>query len=142
MPLDSIVLDIAKLQLGDPLEFEFVENPSTKSIADAVTKMISLGCLGDDYSITNLGKVISALPVDATLGKMLVLGSISQLLGPILSMTGVLSIQSPFTRIPHGVTNVMENRKSLTSTHGDAFTLINLFMEWLEVKAENKVFND
>lgn len=50
-------------------------------------------------SITPLGEVLSRLPVDISIGKMLVLGAIFQIIDPVLSIAAALSVQSPFVRI-------------------------------------------
>lgn len=76
MPLQGIMLDIKALNLGDPKEFDFIERPSETSILNALRGLIELGCLDQSEEITDLGLVLSSLPIDAVLGKMLVLGSV------------------------------------------------------------------
>ena len=46
--------------------------------------------------------MLSGLPVDVPLGKMLVLGSLFHLSGPVVAMAAALSVQSPFIRLPDG----------------------------------------
>ena len=41
--------------------------------------------------------MLSRLPVDVTVGKMLVLGSVLHQMGPTLSAAAALSVQSPLT---------------------------------------------
>lgn len=134
MSLDSIILQIATLQLGNPLDFKFVEGPKEKCISDSTNRLQLLGCITEEGSVTNLGRIISTLPMDAVLGKMLVLGSVSNLLGPVLTLVAVLSVQSPFARVSVSETTVLELRNGFQSMHGDSFTLLNLFAAWLEVK--------
>jgi HrpA-like RNA helicase len=138
MPLDSIVLEILSLDLGDPIEFEFIERPSQESINYSMEKMISLGCIDVNREITSLGRVLSSLPIDCVLGKMLILGSISHLIGPVLAIAAVLTVQSPFTRITE-TGGVTEKRRELHSMHGDPFTLLNAFTKWLELKSGGNV---
>jgi hypothetical protein len=131
--LDSIVLQIFALELGSPFEFDFLERPSEESISNSISKLTNIGGLADS-KITEIGKVLSALPIDIVLGKMLVLGSISSLLKPVLAIAALLSIQNPFIRISDGNQAMVEKRKSIFSLEGDPFTLLNLFNEWLSFK--------
>jgi hypothetical protein len=47
-------------------------------------------------------QVLAGLPVDVPLGKLLVLGSLFHLSGPVVAMAAALSVQSPFIRLPDG----------------------------------------
>ncbi|KAJ3371791.1 DEAH (Asp-Glu-Ala-His) box polypeptide 34 [Kappamyces sp. JEL0680] len=134
MPLDTIVLECKALGLGDAKLFEFIEKPDDDAIAHASSRLVDLGCMAFDEQITPLGTILSTLPLDLKLGKMLVLGSISSLLKPVLVIAAALSVQSPFSRLGDENQMVISNRKSLFSTHGDAFTLLNCFTKWLELK--------
>lgn len=50
-----------------------------------------------DEKLTSLGKALARLPVDITIGKMLLMGCVFQQLQPVLTMAAALSVQSPFT---------------------------------------------
>lgn len=104
MPMESIILDILAMELGDPQEFDFIEKPPEESFSHSIRKLTDLGCIDPAlYEITDLGRVLSKLPLDAVLGKMLILGLISALLNPIIILTAVMSVQSPFTRLADSV---------------------------------------
>lgn len=93
---------------GDPLEFDFLERPDESSIKSSLKRLQDLACLDSKLNITDLGRVLSSLPVDAIIGKMLVLGSISDLLAPILSIAAVISVQSPFSRVSESQHTILE----------------------------------
>ena len=44
-----------------------------------------------------MGKTLSKLPVDITIGKMLIMGSLFHQIDPVLSLAAALSVQTPFT---------------------------------------------
>jgi len=44
-----------------------------------------------------MGKMLSKLPVDLLLGKMLIMGSLFYQIEPVLSLAAALSVQSPYT---------------------------------------------
>ena len=47
--------------------------------------------------MTSIGKTLAKLPVDITIGKMLIMGSLFHQIEPVLSLAAALSVQSPFT---------------------------------------------
>lgn len=53
-------------------------------------------------SLTPLGQVLARLPVDVTIGKILILGTIFHILEPLLTICAALSVQSPFIRTISG----------------------------------------
>lgn len=93
-PLASIVLQIKALNLGDPLTFDFIERPPPSHLQHAIHHLRSLGALADDGTITQLGFTLSHLPVDAIIGKMLVLAAAFDVTPPILIMAAGFSAQN------------------------------------------------
>lgn len=50
-----------------------------------------------DEKLTPLGRALARLPVDISIGKMLLMGCVFQQIQPVLTMAAALSVQSPFT---------------------------------------------
>jgi ATP-dependent RNA helicase DHX34 len=96
-PLEPIVLDIKALGLGDPAQFEFIEvttltyvvdfghrwalthlnqSPSPIALEASINMLKALDALDGDEAITSLGQVLADLPIDAVLGKMLIMSSV------------------------------------------------------------------
>ncbi|KAI9091260.1 P-loop containing nucleoside triphosphate hydrolase protein [Phlyctochytrium arcticum] len=138
MPLEPLLLQIRAYGLGDPRDFDFVERPAETSINFSLHRLQQLGALDRKEELTLLGRLLAILPLDVVLGKMLILGSISELIDPIVVLAAALSVQSPFSRVSDGKTDVLERRRALQSNHGDPFTLLNVFSEWLRVKASKE----
>ena len=61
-----------------------------------------------------------------------------QMVDPVLNIAACLSVQSPFTSKAHTDYDAMNTRKPLESDHGDPFTLLNAFDEWIQIKASNQ----
>ncbi|RUS16526.1 P-loop containing nucleoside triphosphate hydrolase protein, partial [Endogone sp. FLAS-F59071] len=138
-PLEPVVMQIKALELGNPREFDFVERPSTSAMDSSVRFLQTLGALDEPEEITSLGRVLAVLPVDAILGKMLIMSTIFDLIDPILTIAAAMSVQSPFVRLPTSAnTEVAKNRRSFDSRHGDPFTFLNLWNAWLEAKSAGK----
>ncbi|XP_040903077.1 probable ATP-dependent RNA helicase DHX34 [Toxotes jaculatrix] len=134
--LDSLVLQMKSMCLGDPLSFVFIDPPPAASIQTAVTYLKEQGALDSLGELTSIGKLLAQLPVDVVIGKMLVLGSLLNLVEPVLTVAAALSVQSPFLRSSQHNPDCATARQPLHSNQGDPFTLLNTFNAWVEVKGE------
>ncbi|XP_041920031.1 probable ATP-dependent RNA helicase DHX34 [Alosa sapidissima] len=134
--LDSLVLQMKSMGLGDPCSFSFIDPPPASSIQTAMTYLREQGALDVSGELTTIGSLLSQLPVDVVIGKMLVLGSLFNLLEPVLTVAAALSVQSPFLRSAQHNPDCSTARQPLHSNHGDPFTLLNTFNAWVQVKGE------
>ncbi|XP_037533575.1 probable ATP-dependent RNA helicase DHX34 [Nematolebias whitei] len=134
--LDSLILQMKSMSLGDPLSFVFIDPPPTASIQTAVTYLREQGALDGRNELTSIGSLLAQLPVDVVIGKMLVLGSLFNLVEPMLTVAAALSVQSPFLRSSQQNPDCATARQPLHSNQGDPFTLLNTFNAWVEVKGE------
>lgn len=64
---------------------------------------------------------------------MLVLGSLFNLVEPVLTVAAALSVQSPFLRSSQHNPDCATARQPLHSNQGDPFSLLNTFNAWVEV---------
>ncbi|NWS77891.1 DHX34 helicase, partial [Crotophaga sulcirostris] len=134
--LDSLVLQLKSMGLGDPRTFPFLEPPPSSSLETAVRYLRDQGALDDAEELTPIGNLLAQLPVDVVVGKMLVLGTLFGLVEPTLTVAATLSVQSPFLRSSHPNPDCATARRPLESPHGDPLTLLNVFNEWVQVKSE------
>uniref|UniRef100_A0A8C7II63 DEAH (Asp-Glu-Ala-His) box polypeptide 34 n=1 Tax=Oncorhynchus kisutch TaxID=8019 RepID=A0A8C7II63_ONCKI len=135
--LDSLVLQMKSMSLGDPRSFLFIDPPPAASIQTAVTYLREQGALDARGDLTSIGSLLAQLPVDVVIGKMLVLGSVFNLVEPVLTVAAALSVQSPFLlRSAQHNPDCATARQPLHSNQGDPFTLLNTFNAWVQVKGE------
>ncbi|XP_019717053.1 putative ATP-dependent RNA helicase DHX34 [Hippocampus comes] len=134
--LDSLVLQMKSMGLGDPLSFVFIDPPPAASIQTAITYLKEQGALDHQCELTTIGSVLAQLPVDVVIGKMLVLGSLFNLVEPVLTVAAALSVQSPFLRSSQHNPDCATARQPLHCNQGDPFTLLNTFNAWVQVKGE------
>ncbi|XP_061733916.1 probable ATP-dependent RNA helicase DHX34 isoform X2 [Nerophis ophidion] len=134
--LDSLVLQMKSMGLGDPLSFIFIDPPPAASIQTAITYLKEQGALDHRCELTSIGSLLAQLPVDVVIGKMLVLGSLFNLVEPVLTVAAALSVQSPFLRSSQHNPDCATARQPLHCSQGDPFTLLNTFNAWVEVKGE------
>ncbi|XP_076850289.1 putative ATP-dependent RNA helicase DHX34 isoform X2 [Brachyhypopomus gauderio] len=134
--LDSLVLQMKSMDLGDPRSFLFIDPPPASSIQSAITYLKQQGALDTSGELTPIGRLLSQLPVDVVIGKLLVLGSLFNLVEPVLTIASALSVQSPFLRSAQHNPDCSTARQPLHSDLGDPFTLLNTFNAWVQVKGE------
>ncbi|XP_076664507.1 putative ATP-dependent RNA helicase DHX34 isoform X2 [Andrena cerasifolii] len=137
VPLDCLLLQMIAMGLPDARKFPFIEPPPAESIENSILSLKEHGALTDNEKLTCIGKTLARLPVDITIGKMLIMGSIFHQVEPVLSLAAALSIQTPFTNRAYRDSECETSRKKLESDHGDPITLLNAFREWLEVKQQS-----
>ncbi|KAK3098811.1 hypothetical protein FSP39_023323, partial [Pinctada imbricata] len=97
VPLDSLVLQMIALGLPDARKFPFLEEPEKNSIENSIIFLKEQSALKEDETLTPIGQMLSRLPVDVSIGKMLIMGSIFHMIDPVLSIAAAMSVQSPFT---------------------------------------------
>lgn len=91
--LQKTCLEIRNQAIKYPIrEFlaEAVEPPSPRAVDAAVLQLQALGALTADENSTPLGRLLSLLPTQPALGKVIVLGVIFRCLDPILTLGAAL----------------------------------------------------
>jgi len=140
IPLESIILQICAYNLGNPRDFDFIEKPPIENIIHSINHLKNINALDHLERLTPLGKMLSNMPIDVSLGKMLIMamfmGFSNELIDPVLTIISGLSIQSPFIRVHESKTDILKNKHQFDSDEGDTFTLLNLFSQWLKIKAK------
>ena len=138
VPLDSLVLQMVSMGLPDARKFPFIEPPTPESLENAISSLKEQGAMAEDESLTVTGKMLSNLPVDVSIGKMLIMGSLFHQVESVLTLAAAMSVQSPFTNKAYRDQECVAARRSLDSDHGDPITLLNAFREWLKIKAQDR----
>ena len=129
---------MASLGLRDATAFPFIEPPSKTSIENAIYFLKQQNALTEEGDLTSVGKMLARLPVDVVIGKMLIMGTLFDMIEPVLIIAAALSVQSPLTRRIGSEydTDVEYRRRQFESEHGDPFTLLHAYDEWIDVKSD------
>ncbi len=136
VPLDTLVLQMLSMGLPDARKFPFIEPPAAESLENSILALKEQGALNEDETLTVTGRALANLPVDVSVGKMLIMGTLFHQVESVLSLAAALSVQSPFTNSAYRDSDCVAARRNLDSDHGDPITLLNAYREWLQVKAE------
>ncbi|MFH4980195.1 hypothetical protein AB6A40_006904 [Gnathostoma spinigerum] len=137
--LESLAMQIVNMDINvSPLEFPFIEKPSTSALEEAVESLWRQGVLEPDSftTLTPLGKIIASLPVEIPIAKILIYACLFDQVEVALTVAAGLSVSSPFTNRSYREPDQLERRKSLMSDIGDAFALVNVFRDFVHEQAD------
>lgn len=73
-----------------------MDPPEAAAVQQAVARLRDLDALDSREELTPLGSHLAQMPVDAAVGKLLIMGAILDCLDPILAIAASLSYRSPF----------------------------------------------
>jgi ATP-dependent helicase HrpA len=103
--LADVILRMKAFGLGDIERFPFINMPATKSIRAGYSLLEELGALDADATesavsrpLTPLGRELARLPVDPTVGRMILQARDEKALREVLVIAAGLSIQDPRDR--------------------------------------------
>ncbi|KAF7120576.1 hypothetical protein RHSIM_Rhsim13G0002600 [Rhododendron simsii] len=89
--LANTVLTLKKLGIDDLVHFDFMDPPAPETLMRALEVLNYLGALDDEGNLTKLGEIMSELPLDPQMGKMLVVSPKFNCSNEILSISAMLS---------------------------------------------------
>jgi ATP-dependent helicase HrpA len=96
--LADVILRMKAFGLGDIEEFPFLNAPPTKGIRSGYALLHELGATDDAGVLTDLGRELAHLPVDPTVGRMILQARSEKALREVLIIAAALSIQDPRER--------------------------------------------
>ncbi|KAH8373855.1 hypothetical protein KR200_009977 [Drosophila serrata] len=134
VPLDTMLLQMVSMGLPDVRAFPFIEAPETERIEQTILGLKQHCALSVDEKITPLGSSLANLPVELSIGKMLLMGCVFPEVEQLLTLAAMLSVQNPLTNRAHTDQRCERERQPLESDQGDLFTLVRAYREWLELK--------
>ncbi|EPX75138.1 ATP-dependent RNA/DNA helicase [Schizosaccharomyces octosporus yFS286] len=135
--LQEVVLRVKVCQMGEVQNVlgNALDAPSSTNVGRALEKLQQLGAIGEFEKLTKLGKYLAQLPLDATLGKMLVLGCYYKSVDAIVSIVAMITIGSPF-RKPVGL-EFAANKARLSfakeNTRSDLLLMYHAYCAWRDV---------
>ena len=93
--LAEVILRMKAFHLGDIETFPFVQPPAPGAIANGYALLQELGALDEQRALTPLGQDLARLPIDPTLGRMLLQSQHEHATAELLIIAAGLSIQDP-----------------------------------------------
>ncbi|KAL3648128.1 hypothetical protein CASFOL_009096 [Castilleja foliolosa] len=119
--LANTVLTLKKLGIDDLVHFDFMDPPAPETLMRALEVLNYLGALDDDGNLTRLGEIMSELPLDPQMSKMLVVSPEFNCSNEILSISAMLSV-------PREAQKAADEAKArFGHIDGDHLTLLNVY---------------
>lgn len=148
--LASVILRMMAFKLGDIESFPFIDPPTDNAISGGFRLLAELGAVethssvdrSNGYRLTPLGRRLARLPVDPTVGRMLLQARDEAVLEDVLVIAAGLSIQDPRERPAELAKEADEMHKRFTHPESDFLTLLNIwntYHEKLDALSQNKL---
>lgn len=120
VPLESLVLQIYTLNLGDEMEYlqKALSPPEEKAVKASVKVLTGLGALTVEKRLTSLGQHLANLPLDVKVGKMIIHGAVMHCIDPVLTVAACYSVRNPFIANAEDQSQVEAVRRAFA--HGSA----------------------
>ena len=96
--LASVILRMANLNLGDVELFPFLEPPLKKFIQDGYDLLFELHAVDQDKKITNIGKVMSTIPIDPIFSRIIIEAKEQHCLSEVIPIIAAISVADPIER--------------------------------------------
>lgn len=140
--LAEVILRMKAFRLGDIETFPFVNPPPPSAIDGGYKLLQELGALDDKRQLTELGENLSRLPIDPTLGRMLLQSQHEHATRELLIIAAGLSIQDPRERPMDKKEAAAAAHKRFADPQSDFLTLLKIWEavhdEWERIRSQGQ----
>lgn len=135
--LGNVVLQLKAMGINDLLGFDFMDPPPVATLIGAMESLHALGALDDEGLMTRLGRKMAEFPLEPNLSKMLLLSVDLGCSDEILTITALLSVESPFFRPKDKQAQADMKKAKFHQAEGDHLTLLTVYKGWEAAKFSN-----
>jgi ATP-dependent helicase HrpA len=125
--LAEVILRMMAFRLGEIETFPFVNPPSPAAISAGFALLQELGALDEQRKLTDLGRDLARLPIDPTLGRMLLQSQSEHATRELLIIASGLSIQDPRERPLDQKEAALAAHKRWDDPQSDFLTLLKIW---------------
>ncbi|MGB8166816.1 MAG: ATP-dependent RNA helicase HrpA [Chthoniobacteraceae bacterium] len=125
--LAEVVLRMKAFRLGEIETFPFIDPPQSAAIRAGYTLLHELGALSDTNDLTPLGHELARLPIDPTLGRMLLQARGEGALPEMLIIAAGLSVPDPRERPEEQKEAAAAAHRVFADPDSDFLTLLNIW---------------
>ena len=140
--LAEVILRMKAFRLGDIETFPFVQPPTPAAIANGYALLQELGALDAQRNLTPLGGDLARLPIDPTLGRMLLQSQQEHASRELLIIAAGLSIQDPRERPLDQKEAAATAHKRFADPQSDFLALLNIWNavhdEWEKLRGQSQ----
>lgn len=140
--LAEVILRMKAFRLGEIETFPFLNPPTPAAIQAGYALLQELGALTAERGLTPLGEQLARLPIDPTLGRMLLQSQREHATQELLIIAAGLSIQDPRERPLDQKEAAGAAHRRFEDGRSDFLTLLNLWNavheEWEQLRTQNQ----
>ncbi|MCB1277167.1 ATP-dependent RNA helicase HrpA [Prosthecobacter sp.] len=125
--LAEVILRMKAFKLGEIEDFPFINPPVSAAIRAGYDLLHELGSLNETHELTPLGRELARLPLDPTLGRMLLQARIEKALPEMLIIAAGLSIPDPRERPEEKRELANAAHKAFAAPESDFITLLKIW---------------
>jgi len=127
--LADVILRMLANGLGDIESFPFINRPSAQAIRSGYALLEELGAIesGSARTLTHVGRELARLPVDPTIGRMILQARREKALREVLIIAAALSIQDPRERPLDKQAQADAAHRRWVHPDSDFLTLLNIW---------------
>jgi len=128
--LAEVILQMISLNLGNPTQFPFIDPPHGSAIREGYRLLRELGAIGPDMTLTEYGKIMSELPIDPCISRIILAALENNCLKEIKIIGSVLAIQDPRIRPADCEIEADGAHKHFTHPQSDFMALLNIWNDF------------
>ncbi|XP_034566012.1 ATP-dependent RNA helicase DQX1 [Notolabrus celidotus] len=131
--LSHLVLLLKRLDIADMGQCKFLDRPAPEALMQALEDLDYLAALDDDGHLSEVGIIMSELPLEPSLAKALIAACEYDCVDELLTIAAMLTAPSCFLPAdPSREEAAVTHWRPLMHTEGDHMTLINIYKAFLE----------
>ncbi|KOS19747.1 Pre-mRNA-splicing factor ATP-dependent RNA helicase prp16 [Escovopsis weberi] len=128
--LSNTVLMLKSLGVKDLLDFDFMDPPPQDTISTSMFDLWALGALDNLGELTDLGRKMSAFPMDPCLAKLLITAEEYGCSEEMITIVSMLSVPSVFYRPKERQDEADAQREKFWVHESDHLTYLQVFQAW------------
>ncbi|KAF7661472.1 hypothetical protein LDENG_00260920 [Lucifuga dentata] len=116
---------------------DFIDRPDPEGLMQALEELDYLAALDDDGNLSEIGIIISELPLDPQMAKALLASCEFDCVSEMLTIAAMLTAPSCFLEPPAGmIQEAVQCHREFWHHEGDHFTLINIYSVFKQIQRE------
>ncbi|KAM9793546.1 ATP-dependent RNA helicase DQX1 isoform X1 [Syngnathus typhle] len=131
--LSHLVLLLKRLDIADMGQCKFLDRPAPEALMQALEDLDYLAALDDDGNLSEVGIIMSELPLEPHLAKALIASCEYDCVDELLTIAAMLTAPSCFLRPePNREEAALAHWRPLMHNEGDHMSLINVYNAYME----------
>ena len=124
--LTGVLLRMHALQLGEAVDFPFMDPPPRRQLRAAEQALFELGALDETGALTPIGRQLARFPLDPALGRMLIEAGRTGALREVRVIAAALAVQDPRERPLDQRQHADQVHRQFADERSDFLTLLNI----------------